>query len=111
MTRPYVLTRGAASDLRGIVRYTAEKWGEAQSLAYVAELETAASEVAQGKGVFKQWNDVLPGLRVRRVGKHVLFCLPRQNLQASILAILHERMDLMVHLKQRLEGFPGASRA
>ncbi|MBO9331226.1 type II toxin-antitoxin system RelE/ParE family toxin [Achromobacter xylosoxidans] len=102
MTRPYVLSRGAAADLRGIVRHTLETWGEAQAVAYVAELETAACEVAQGQGVFKQLDELLPGLRVRRAGRHVLFCLPRHNRQALILAILHERMDLMARLKERL---------
>jgi len=50
MTQPYVLSRGAAADLRGIVR----------------------------------------------------FCLPRQSRQTLILAILHERMDLIARLKERL---------
>ena len=27
MTRPYLLTRGAATDLRHIVRYTVQTWG------------------------------------------------------------------------------------
>lgn len=102
MTRPYVLSRGAAADLRDIVRYTVETWGEAQSVAYVAELEAAACEVAQGQGAFKELDDLLPGLRVRRAGTHVLFYLPRQNRQTLILAILHERMDLIARLKERL---------
>jgi len=102
MTRPYVLTRGAAADLRGIIRYSAEKWGEAQSLAYAAQLEAAACEVALGQGVFKQADDLLAGLRVRQAGKHILFCLPRPKQPALILAILHERMDLMARLKDRL---------
>ena len=102
MTRPYVLTRGAAADLRDIVRYTAETWGQAQSLAYAGQLETAASEVALGKGVFKKLDELLPGLRMRQAEKHYLFCLPRQKQPALILAILHERMDLMNRLKERL---------
>jgi len=102
MTRPYVLSRGAAADLRDIVRYTVGTWGETQSVAYVAELENAACEVSDGQGVFTVLDELLPGLRVRRAGKHVLFCLPRQNRQALILAILHERMDLITRLKDRL---------
>ena len=102
MTRPYVLSRGAATDLRGIVRYTMVTWGETQSAAYVAELETSAREAALGQGVFKELDELLPGLRVTRAGKHVLFCLPREGRQALILAIFHERMDLVARLKERL---------
>jgi plasmid stabilization system protein ParE len=39
---------------------------------------------------------------MRLVGRHYLFCLPRQGQPALILAILHERMDLMTRLKGRL---------
>lgn len=100
---PYVLTRGAAADLRNVVAYTLENWGEAQCRAYVAEVEEAATELALGRGVFKTWDDLLPGLRVRRAGHHYLFCLPRDNEPALILAILHERMDMISRLQQRLD--------
>jgi plasmid stabilization system protein ParE len=35
VTRPYDLAKGAAADLRGIVRYTTERWGQAQCRSYV----------------------------------------------------------------------------
>lgn len=100
--RAYVLTRGAAADLREISRYTAKTWSATQRQSYVRQLEDAAAEVALGQGVFKNWDMVLPGLRVRRAGRHYLFCLPRANAPALILAILHERMDLMARLKGRV---------
>ncbi|WP_242675244.1 type II toxin-antitoxin system RelE/ParE family toxin [Phytopseudomonas dryadis] len=53
MTRPYVLTQGAAADLRDIVRYTIGQWGETQCRAYIAQIEEAASELARGQGAFK----------------------------------------------------------
>jgi plasmid stabilization system protein ParE len=102
MTRPYVLTRSAAADLRSIIRYTLEQWGEAQCRAYVARIEAAASELALGKGTFKRLDELIPGLRARRAGRHVLFCLPRPEQPALILAILHERMDFIARLKERL---------
>jgi len=102
MTRPYVLTRGAAADLRGIVRYTVEQWGEVQCKAYIAQLEDAGCELAKGQGPYKELDELHPGLRVRLVGRHYLFCLPRTGEPALILAILHERMDIMTRLKNRL---------
>ena len=101
--RPYVLTQGAAADLRDISRYTAETWGEAQRRAYVQRLQDAVIEFAEGRGMFKDWNAVLPGLRVKVAGSHYVFCLSRPDRQALILAILHERMDLIARLKRRLD--------
>ena len=101
--RSYVLTKGAAADLRGISRYTAETWGEVQRRAYVQQLQEAVSDVAEGRGVFSDWGAVLPGLRVKAVGSHYIFCLSRPDRPALILAILHERMDLIARLKRRLD--------
>lgn len=103
MTAPYILTRGAAADLREVVRYTLQTWGESQCQAYIAEIEGAVAELATGQGTYKARDDLLPGLRVRRAGHHYLFCLPRNDQPALILAILHERMDMVARLQERLD--------
>lgn len=74
------------------------------------QLHAAASEVAEGRGVFKDWGSLLPGLRVRGAGSHFIFCLARGGRQALILAIFHERMDLMTRLQRRLETPEGRQR-
>ena len=102
MSRSYVVTRGAAADLAEIARYTAEQWGETQCRAYIADLENAAEAVARGEGVFKDMSALHPQLRVALCGRHYLFCLPRAGAPAVILAVLHERMDLIARLKDRL---------
>ena len=102
MPETYVLTRGAADDLRDITQYTLEQWGEAQRRRYIDRLEAVASEVACGLGHFKTWNDVLPGLRISKAGRHYIFCLPRSGEPAIILAILHERTDMLMRLRQRM---------
>lgn len=102
MSRPYVLTRGAANDLRNIARYTVETWGAQQCRVYIEQIEEAASEVAQGRGVFKDMSELQPGLRLRVVGRHYIFCQPQTNGPALILAVLHERMNIIARLKDRL---------
>ncbi len=102
MKRPYVLSRGAEEDLRSIVRYTVAQWGEQQCRSYVAELEECATALAKGQGVFKDMTALLPGLRVAACGKHFVFCLPRSDAPALVLAILHERMDIVTRLRSRL---------
>ena len=64
MTRPYVVSKGAAADLREITRYTLAQWGETQCRTYIAELERAATTVAKGDGIFKDMSFLLPGLRM-----------------------------------------------
>ena len=104
MRRPYVVSKGAAADLREITRYSLAKWGEVQCRIYIAELEKAAEAVAKGEGVFKDMGFLLPGLRMASCGKHFIFCMPQQGKAPPlILAILHQRMDLMVRLKNRLQ--------
>ncbi len=102
MIRSYVVSKGAAADLRDITRYTVANWGEAQCRIYIADLEKAAEAVAKGEGVFKDMSSLLPGLRMASCGKHSIFCMPQTGAPSVILAILHERMDLMARLKSRL---------
>ena len=103
MTAAYILSRSAAADLQDLVDYTLQTWGQAKCRAYVAQLEQAATELALGNGPFRTRDDLLPGLRVRRSGRHFLFCMPRKDQPALILAILHERMDVISRLQQRLD--------
>ena len=45
-----------------------------------------------------------PGLLMSRCQHHYLVCLPRPDAPALIVAILHERMDLMARLAGRLRN-------
>ena len=101
--KPYVLTKGAAADVREITRYTLEKWGDAQCRAYIEQIEQAASEVASGRGVFKDMSSLLAGLRMKAAGRHYIFCLPQSTGPALILGVLHEKMDVIARLKNRLD--------
>lgn len=102
MTRSSVYGREAQAELSEIVRYTAQQWGAAQARAYARQIDEAAEDLALGQGVFKDWSAVLPGLRVKAVGSHFVFCVVRPGKLALVLAILHQRMDLMARLKGRL---------
>lgn len=102
MTRTYALSKGAVADLQEITRYTLQQWGEAQCRSYLAAIEVKAEALAQGEGFFKEMDIILPGLRMAICGSHYIFCMPRQNAPALILAVLHERMDMLARLKGRL---------
>ena len=102
MTHSYVVSRSAVADLREITRYTVKQWGEDKCRAYVAELEQCTEALAKGIGVYKDMSELHPGLRVAACRHHIIFCLPRADAPALVIAILHERMDIMVRLKARL---------
>ena len=98
----YVLTAEAESDLRSIIRYTRAQWGAAQVRRYVSALERGIANLAEGKGPFKDMSALYPALRMARCQHYYVFCLPRGDAPALIVAILHERMDLMKRLVDRL---------
>lgn len=102
MSAHYVLTLAAEADLRGIVRYTRKAWGDAQARRYATQLERGLEAVASGQGAFRDMGALYPGLRMARCKHHFIFVLPRDGAPALIVAIFHERMDLMVRLQERL---------
>ena len=102
MTRTYVLTTAAEGDLRAVIRYTRRRWGEAQARRYVGQLQACAGALAAGEGAHRNMGDLHPDLRMVHCEHHYIFCLPRPDGPALIVAILHERMDLLTRLAGRL---------
>ena len=103
MTTPYVLTAAAEADVLGIVRYTRQQWGDAQVRSYMDKLERGIEHLAAGLGASKDMGLLHPGLRMMHCEHHYIFCLPRESLPALIVAIFHERMNLMARLADRLK--------
>ncbi|MBX4971027.1 type II toxin-antitoxin system RelE/ParE family toxin [Rhizobium binae] len=73
----YILTAEAESDLRSVIRYTRAQWSAAQ----VCRLSA-----------------LYPALRMAKCEHHHVLCLLREDAPALVVAILHERMDLMKRL-------------
>ncbi|HTM82694.1 type II toxin-antitoxin system RelE/ParE family toxin [Asticcacaulis sp.] len=103
MTTPFVLQDGAADDLRSIVRYTRKTWGEVQARAYSETLHTGIQRLVNGQGTYKILEDIHPALRITRCEHHYIFCLCREDAPSLIVAILHERMDLIARITDRLD--------
>ncbi|MEO3432890.1 type II toxin-antitoxin system RelE/ParE family toxin [Inquilinus sp. CAU 1745] len=98
----YVLTDAAEADLRGIIRYTRKQWGLTQVRSYITTLEQGIAHLAAGQGPFKDMSALFPALRMAHCERHYVFCLPREGAPALIVAIFHERMDLITRLADRL---------
>lgn len=103
-THGYLLTDAAEADLREIIRHTRKHWGDTQVRRYTARLEQGIARLAGRQGAVKDMSALYPALCMAHCEHHYIFCLPRENAPALIVAILHERMDLMVRLADRLKG-------
>lgn len=99
----YILTDAAEADMRGIVRYTRKQWGDAQVRRYITKLERGIACLAAGQGIFKDMSALYPAMRMAHCEHHYVFCLPRGDAPTLIVAIFHERMDLMARLANRLK--------
>lgn len=84
-------SRRAEADLLRIGEYTLHKWGEAQAIRYISELEVCCQMLADNPNLGRRCDVIRPGLRRHEHGKHVMFF--RQE-RAGILVsrILHQRM-------------------
>ncbi len=102
MTRSYGLAQSAVADLREITRYTRKQWGNDQTRRYIAKLEQCTETLAKGDCIYKDLSLLHPGLRMVLCEQHYIFCVPRPAAPALVIAILHERMDLMTRLNSRL---------
>lgn len=100
----YTLTVEAEADLRGIIRYTRKQWSDTQVRRYVAKLEQGIASLTAGQGSFKDMSELFPALRMARCEHHYVFCLPRERAPALVVAIFHERMDLMTRLADRISA-------
>ena len=103
MRSNYVLLPDAEADLGGIIRYTRKQWGEAQTRTYIAKLKCCIESMADGDARSKDMSALYPRLHMMRCEHHHVFGLPRDNDGMAVVAIFHERMELMVRLADRLK--------
>ncbi|MFZ3581698.1 type II toxin-antitoxin system RelE/ParE family toxin [Loktanella sp. DJP18] len=94
------LTLAAEEDLRGIWRYTYETWGFKRAETYFDRIEACCEAVGRKHAQSKTLDGLPNGIRIHRCEHHYIFWLDGDR--PVIIAILHERMDFMRRLKDRL---------
>ncbi len=90
------LRPAAHADLDGIWNYTQRTWGDQQADAYLRMLAAAFVSLCASPGLGRQRDELHPGLRMFRSGKHLIFYLATEPL--DVVRVLHERMDFSAHL-------------
>ena len=102
----YELTPDADSDLLKIARYTIKTWGEEQAELYEGHLRSSFEAIARGKTRTRALLKSRPDLLVSRCEHHYVFYRLRKGQTLLIIAVLHENMDLMNQLRERLNAKP-----
>lgn len=100
----YELTGAAEADIQAIARYAITTWGIEQARRYEVILESHLQAIGRRKARTKVFLKHRPELLVSRIQHHYVFHLVREKQCPLILAVLHENMDLMNRLRDRL-GF------
>tara|TARA_X000000950_G_C13478023_1_gene482541 strand:+ start:179 stop:487 length:309 start_codon:yes stop_codon:yes gene_type:complete len=99
----YTFTRSAQNDLRDIAKYTSKQWGKDQAFKYASDLDQCFEAIANGNIIEKPVSENTPDIFYHRMQKHIIFYQTLENNDLIILAILHEKMDLMKRLQERLK--------
>lgn len=92
MKARYKLTPLADSDLVGIYRYTAERWGISQADACQGELEQHLSHIAEHPMIGVSRDNLLQGVRSHLAGSQVIYYDVVRD-WIEVLRILHVRQD------------------
>ena len=99
----YDLTADAEEDLKQIARYTVKEWGKKQSLKYAEILEVCFEKIANHTAIAWGFSKNYPQVKFVRCEHHYVFYMDFENRPPCIVAVLHEAMDIVARLEERLD--------
>jgi plasmid stabilization system protein ParE len=88
--------------LREIARYTLRQWGPRQQQRYAGLLAAGLQTIAERRLVPRRFSRHYPEVFVSRCEHHYIFYMHPDGEKPRILAVLHENMDLVSRLAERL---------
>ncbi len=96
----HTVSRPAQADLRGIARYTHDRWGVGQAVRYLQSLEACFQILAQSPGMGRPCDEVSPCLHRHEHGKHVVFYRLKPG-GIRVVRVLHQQMlPIKPHFEQ-----------
>ena len=100
----YRLSVTAEKDLQDILEYTLEQFGESQMLQYNAKLISCLEAITENSSFshYKRFKRNGKFIRSLHCQKHYIFALEQEDAPLIIIALLHDKMDLITRLKSRL---------
>jgi toxin ParE1/3/4 len=97
----YRITLQAADDLKEIWLYTADNHGESHADSYVNTLKTGCEKIADTPTIRQVLRVAGRDVRIYHCEHHYIVYLVG-DAEVIIIAFLHERMDFVTRLKERL---------
>lgn len=96
-------TEAALNDLDGIREYTLSRWGEAQADKYIDQIDQSCARVALGEAVTKSYPGPSGEVLLCLCESHVV-CAMKSDEALIVLAVLHQKMDIVRRLADRLHS-------
>lgn len=100
----YEILRSAQEEISSILSYTFDNYGPTQMMRYSSSLKSCLENIAAPSGTFKKLNRGKRIIRILHCQKHYIFALERDNRAVLVLALFHEKMDLIGRLENRLKS-------
>lgn len=97
----YELTPAVDADLEEIARYTILEWSREQARVYLDKLHICFQQIAAKKVNSKAFSKQFQHLLATRCEHHYVFYLHPKKSKPVVIAVLHERMDMVNRLKER----------
>lgn len=90
----FSLTNAAKTDLRGIAKFTEERWGRQQRKHYLKGMDETFKTLAESPmlGAACAYIDV--GLRKYPFQSHVIYYDIKTETHIQVIRVLHKRMDV-----------------
>lgn len=104
MTQRYKITKPAADDLKAIWRYTFDRHGEDQADKYLTALKAGCRKIADNPEGWRSLTLAGHDVRLYHCEHHYIVYTTTgiRGAKVAILAFLHERMNIMARLQDRL---------
>jgi toxin ParE1/3/4 len=99
---PYELAAGARDDLKAIAKYSISQCGANQAKEYISDLEISLEAIGRNEVTSRRLFVNRPDILHLRCKRHFIFYQRRENRPPLIIAVLHEKMDLLHRLATRL---------
>lgn len=98
----YNLSPAAEDDLRDIIRYTNEKFGQNQVIKYTDQLEVCIINLSTDSYHSGKLSEIHPDLKFIHCHHHYIFGLMKPSAPFLVIAIFHHKMDIINRIKKRL---------
>lgn len=93
-------TKLAIKDISEIWDFTLENWSEKQADKYYKLISDTFKEIAKKPLKGKLYSNLTPEIFGYKIAKHIIFYRNLDKSSIEITRILHEEMDLKLHLKK-----------